>query len=58
VTPEAQIVRDLGAESINIAEIAVAIENEFDLEVDAASIQKGLTVAGLTSMVQEALAAK
>ena len=58
VKPEAQIVRDLGAESINIAEIAVAIENEFDITVEDEAIQKGATVQDLVRYVDKALAAK
>lgn len=58
VKPEAQIVRDLGAESINIAEIAVAIENEFDITVEDEAIQKGATVQDLVRYVDKALAAR
>lgn len=57
VKPEAQIVRDLGAESINIAEIAVALENEFDITVEDEAIQKGATVMDLVRYVDKSLAA-
>lgn len=58
VTPEARIVHDLGAESINIAEIVVAIENEFDLVVEDEAIQKASTVSALVACVAGAIASK
>lgn len=58
VKPEAQIVRDLGAESINIAEIAVAIENEFGITVEDDAIQKGATVNDLVGYVEKSLSGK
>ena len=58
ITPASHIVRDLGAESLNIAEIAVAIENEFGLEVELETIHKAPTVNELVAMVDAALAAR
>lgn len=56
VTPEAHIVNDLGAESINVAEIAVAIENEFGIPVPDEMLAEVTTVAALTQKVEAALA--
>jgi acyl carrier protein len=56
VVPEAQLVADLGAESINVAEIAVAIENEFGIAVPDALMAGVPTVAALRAAVEAALA--
>ena len=58
VTPDAHIVNDLGAESINVAEIAVAVENEFGIPVPDEMMQGVTTVAALTAAVEAALAAR
>lgn len=57
VTPGAHIVNDLGAESINVAEIAVAVENEFAIPVPDDMLADITTVAALTEKVEAALAA-
>lgn len=53
VHEEAHIVRDLGAESINFAEITVAIEDEFDITVNGADLAKAATVGSLVAYVDE-----
>lgn len=53
ITPEAHIVKDLGAESINIAEITIALENEFDLVLPDESLQKVSTVEALVAFIKE-----
>ncbi len=58
VTPEAHIVRDLGAESINLAELVVAIENEFHIAVPPDAIAQASTVAALVATVEAAILAQ
>lgn len=58
VRPGAHVVRDLGAESINIAELVIALENEFGIEVATDTVQQASTVEALVGLVDEALAAK
>lgn len=53
ITPESHIVTDLGAESINIAEITIALENEFDLVMPDESLQKISTVQALVTFLRE-----
>lgn len=55
VTPGAHIVNDLGAESINVAEIAVAVENEFGIPVPDDMLADITTVAALTAKIEAAL---
>ncbi len=56
VRPEAHVVHDLGAESINIAELVIALENEFGIEVSTDTIQQATTVESLVALVERALA--
>lgn len=58
VRPEAHIVRDLGAESINIAEITVALENEFDLYIEDEQMRQVATVEALVDFVATSLQAR
>ena len=51
LTPETHIVNDLGAESINIAEITVALENEFDLAIEDERMRELATIGALTDFV-------
>jgi acyl carrier protein len=52
VTPEAHLVKDLGAESINFAEITVAVEDEFDVTVDGPALQQVATVQALADYIE------
>lgn len=58
VTPAAHVVNDLGAESINVAEIAVAVENEFGIPVPDEMLADVSTVGALVAKVEAALATK
>lgn len=58
VTPDAHIVNDLGAESINVAEIAVAVENEFGIPVPDEMLAQVSTVSALAAKVEAALAGR
>ena len=57
IKPDTHIVRDLGAESLNIAEIVVAIENEFGLEVQLETVHQAPTVQQLVDLVDAAIRA-
>ena len=56
VQPDAHLIHDLGAESINVAEIVVAIENEFGVSVPDSVIQEVSTVSALQAIIQDLLA--
>lgn len=51
ITPTAHLVADLGAESIHVAEIAVAIENEFGIVVTDEALAGVRTVSDLMALV-------
>ena len=55
---DSHIVKDLGAESINVAEITVAIENEFDLIIEDERIREVVTVGALVDFVSAAVASR
>ncbi len=44
VTPEANFVEDLGADSLDIVELIMAMEEEFEIEVPDEDAEKLLTV--------------
>lgn len=44
VTPEASFVDDLGADSLDIVELVMALEEEFDLEIPDEDAEKITTV--------------
>lgn len=54
VQPEARLVADLGAESIHVAEIAVALENEFGVPVPDQALMEVRTVGELLALVEGA----
>jgi acyl carrier protein len=53
VTPEAHFVRDLGMESVQSIELIAALEEEFDIEIDADRAQGNDTVAKAIAQVEE-----
>lgn len=44
VVPEASFVDDLGADSLDLVELIMSIEEEFDIEIDDDDAEKMLTV--------------
>lgn len=53
VTPEANIVDDLGADSLDIVELAIGLETEFGLEIPDDEIEKFVTVGDVTSYIEK-----
>lgn len=63
VTREASLVEDLGADSLDVVEIAMALEEEFGIEIpdedlEAAGTPATATVGRLIDLVERKLAAK
>lgn len=52
VTPEASLTSDLGAGSLDLVDISMAIEEEFHLEVSETSFDKFKTVGDIISFVE------
>jgi len=51
IQPESNLVTDLGLDSIARVELATLLEEEFNIEVDEASITPQTTVAGLKALI-------
>ena len=53
VTPTASIVDDLGADSLDVVEIIMGLEEEFDVEIPDEDAEKITTVQQIISYVEE-----
>ncbi|MDR1686012.1 MAG: acyl carrier protein [Desulfovibrio sp.] len=53
VTPEASFVEDLGADSLDLTELIMAMEEEFSLEIDDEEAQKLLKVKDAVAYVEK-----
>lgn len=54
ITPETTFTDDLGADSLDIAQIIMGVEQEFDLEIDTENITKIETVGDALKMIASA----
>jgi acyl carrier protein len=54
VKPEASFIDDLGADSLDIVELVMAMEEEFDLEIPDEAAEKLRTVGDVTKYLQSA----
>ena len=53
VTMEASFIDDLGADSLDIVELIMAIEEEFDIEIPDADAEKVVTVGDVVDYIKE-----
>lgn len=53
VTMEAAIVEDLGADSLDMADIVMSLEEEFDIEVPDDQLANIKTVGDITKYIEE-----
>lgn len=56
VRPDSLFVDDLGADSLDLTELAVAFEDEFDLEIPDSDFSQLATVAGVVDYIGRRLA--
>jgi acyl carrier protein len=54
VTPEAKMIEDLGADSLDAVELVMAIEEEFEIEVPDDEAEKLSSVGDIIKHVEEA----
>ena len=53
VKPEAKFVEDLGADSLDIVELVMALEEEFGTEISDEDAEKLLSVGDVTKFVED-----
>src|SRR5690606_6683853 len=53
VTPEASFTEDLGADSLDVVELVMAFEEEFDLQIPDEDAEKIQTVADVVAYIKE-----
>ena len=53
VTMEASFIDDLGADSLDIVELVMALEEEFDLEIPDAEAEKIVTVNDVVEYIKD-----
>ena len=53
ITPEAAFVDDLGADSLDIVELVMALEETFDIEIPDADAEKVATVGDVVDYLKE-----
>lgn len=56
VKPEAKLIEDLGADSLDAVELVMAVEEEFGIEVADEDAEKLVTVGDITAHVEKATA--
>jgi acyl carrier protein len=52
VTPEAKFVDDLGADSLDLVELVMALEEEYNMEISDEDAEKILTVGDAIGYIQ------
>ncbi|WP_016952913.1 acyl carrier protein [Anabaena sp. PCC 7108] len=57
VVPNANFVNDLGADSLDIVELVMALEEEFDIEIPDEAAEKILTVQEVVDYINSNVAA-
>ena len=53
VTLEASFIDDLGADSLDIVELVMALEEEFDIEIPDADAEKVVTVGDVVDYIKD-----
>ena len=53
VAPDASLIDDLGADSLDIVELIMALEEEFDIEIPDADAEKVVTVNDVVDYIKD-----
>ena len=56
ITPDASFIDDLGADSLDIVELIMALEEEFDIEIPDADAEKVVTVSDVVEYIKDHVA--
>lgn len=55
ITPEASFTNDLGADSLDIVELVMAFENEFNIKIEESDQEKVLSVGSAIEYIKSKL---
>ena len=55
ITMETTFVDDLGADSLDVFQIIMGIEEKFDIELDAGSVEQITTIGGAVEKIKKAM---
>ena len=55
VTMEANFIDDLGADSLDIVELVMALEEEFDMEIPDSDAEKVVTVGDVVEYIKDSI---
>lgn len=53
ITDESLLIEDLGADSLNVVEIVMEVETEFDIEIDDEALDDVSTVGQLKELISD-----
>ncbi|MFP6245418.1 acyl carrier protein [Helicobacter pylori] len=53
VTPEAEFVKDLGADSLDVVELIMALEEKFDIEIPDEQAEKIVNVGDVVKYIED-----
>ena len=53
ITPETNIADDLGADSLDVVDMLMSLEDEFDVEIPDEEIERIRTVSELVTFIEE-----
>ena len=53
ITPEAEVVKDLGADSLDIVELMMALEDEYGVTLPEGRVESVKTVKDIADMLEE-----
>lgn len=53
ITPEAEVVKDLGADSLDIVELMMALEDEYGVTLPEGRVESVNTVQDIADMLEE-----
>lgn len=53
IAPESEIVNDLGADSLDLVEILITVEEKYDIDIDDMEAEKIVTVQDGISLLQK-----
>ncbi len=53
ITPEAEVVKDLGADSLDVVELMMALEDEYGITLPEADVENVKTVQDIVTMMEK-----